>query len=102
MSTFGNSANNSPSGGKTEKEKKPRTLGQILDFIAKWLVFLVGLPFRFAAAIVAQFVAHGGAGRAVVGGVLFLLGCAISTDSIWQTLFAQVALFPWFGVIRLA
>ena len=96
MSTFGNSGNSSPSGGKTEKEKKPRSLGQVLDFIAKWLVFFVGLPFRFAAAIVAQFVAHGGAGRAVVGGVMFLLGCAISTDSIWQTLFAQTALLPWF------
>ena len=47
MSAFGNSANNPATGGKTEKEKKPRSLGQVLDFIAKWLVFVVGFAVPF-------------------------------------------------------
>ena len=80
------------------KENKPpkRTIGQIIDFGAKIIVLVVGLPIRAAAAIVAQFVSNGGVGRSVVGGVLFLGGSAISADSIWQTVFSQRPLFPWF------
>lgn len=88
--------NNSTSSSSSSGSEKKRTIGQIIDFIAKWLVLIIGLPIRIAAAIVAQFVSNGGTGRAVVGGVLFLIGSAISTDSIWQTLFQQRPVFPWF------
>jgi hypothetical protein len=87
------------SGDKSGKQPPKRSIGQIIDFIAKLaklVVLVFGLPIRFAAAIVAQFVANGGVGRAVVGGVLFLIGSAISADSIWQTMFGQRPLFPWF------
>lgn len=85
------------SSAPNDKGKQPkRSIGQIIDFIAKILVLVFGLPIRFAAAIVSQFVANGGVGRAVVGGLLFLIGSAISADSIWQTLFQQRPLFPWF------
>jgi hypothetical protein len=92
------SASNSHDKGEPGKQQQPpkRSIGQIIDTIAKWAVLIVGLPIRAAAAIVAQFVANGGAGRAVVGGLLFMMGSAISADSIWQTVFRQRALFPWF------
>lgn len=88
------SNDNGPTGGQ---EKKTRfSIGKIIDNAAKLVVLVIGLPIRAAAAIVAQFVGNGGAGRAVVGGVLFLLGSAISADSVWQTVFQQRPLFPWF------
>ncbi|KAB8316112.1 hypothetical protein SD81_028435 [Tolypothrix campylonemoides VB511288] len=90
------SASGSNEKGESGKQQPKRSIGQIIDFLAKWAVLIVGLPIRIAAAIVAQFVANGGAGRAVVGGLLFMLGSAISADSIWQTVFRQRALFPWF------
>lgn len=91
----------SPSAGsstesKDKQQNKKFSIGQILDTIAKYTILILGLPIRLSAAIVAQFVTNGGTGRAVVGGTLFLLGSAISTDSIWQTLFRQRPLFPWF------
>lgn len=79
-----------------ENGKKKKSLGQIIDNIAKWVVLIVGFPIRFMGSIVAQFVGEGGAGKAVVGAALFVLGIAISTDSLWQQLFGQPALFPWF------
>ncbi|WP_243146851.1 hypothetical protein [Scytonema sp. UIC 10036] len=92
------SSDNAPKGGSSTSNKQPpkRSIGQIIDFIAKMIVLVVGMPIRFAAAIVAQFVGNGGVGRAVVGGLLFILGSAISADSIWQTVFQQRPLFPWF------
>lgn len=100
--TSGGSKSSNSSSSSTNNGKQPpkRSIGQIIDFLAKWTVLIVGLPIRVAAAIVAQFVANGGAGRAVVGGLLFMLGSAISADSIWQTVFRQRALFPWFGAVR--
>jgi hypothetical protein len=91
-------SNASSSGAATGKENQPpkRSLGQIIDLAAKAVVLIVGIPIRVAAAIVSQFVANGGVGRAVVGGVLFLGGSAISADSVWQTVFGQRPLFPWF------
>uniref|UniRef100_A0A0C1R891 Uncharacterized protein n=1 Tax=Tolypothrix bouteillei VB521301 TaxID=1479485 RepID=A0A0C1R891_9CYAN len=86
----------SSSSGDKSKQPPKRSIGQIIDFIAKMIVLVVGMPIRFAAAIVAQFVGNGGVGRAVVGGLLFILGSAISADSIWQTVFQQRPLFPWF------
>lgn len=86
---------NTSSSGSDKKEKK-RTIGQVVDFITKWLVLIIGLPIRLAASIVSQFVGNGGTGRAVVGGALFLIGSAISTDSIWQTIFQQPPVFPYF------
>ncbi|NMG10353.1 hypothetical protein DP117_27160 [Brasilonema sp. UFV-L1] len=91
---YGSSSASSGSSGEEKKQKK--SIGQIIDMVAKLVVLVVGLPIRFASAIVAQFVANGGAGRAVVGGVLFLIGSAISADSVWQTMFGQRPLFPWF------
>jgi len=82
--------------GKQQHQPPKRSIGQIIDTIAKWAVLIVGLPIRAAAAIVAQFVANGGTGRAVVGGLLFMMGSAISADSIWQTVFRQRPVFPWF------
>jgi hypothetical protein len=92
------SSENAKGSGSSDKGKQPpkRSIGQIIDFIAKMIVLVVGMPIRFAAAIVAQFVGNGGVGRAVVGGLLFILGSAISADSIWQTVFQQRPLFPWF------
>jgi hypothetical protein len=98
--TSGGSKGSSDSGDKSGKQPPKRSIGQIIDFLAKWAVLIVGLPIRVAAAIVAQFVANGGAGRAVVGGLLFMLGSAISADSIWQTVFRQRPVFPWFGAVR--
>ncbi|MFL9458036.1 hypothetical protein AB0756_39850 [Tolypothrix campylonemoides VB511288_2] len=95
--TFAKGGSNSGSGStSTEQQTKKRSIGQIIDFLAKWTVLIVGLPIRLAAAIVAQFVGNGGTGRAVVGGVLFLIGSGISADSIWQTVFQQRPLFAWF------
>lgn len=95
--TFAKGGSNSGSGStSTEQQTKKRSIGQIIDFLAKWTVLIVGLPIRLAAAIVAQFVGNGGTGRAVVGGVLFLIEYGISTDSIWQTVFQQRPLFAWF------
>lgn len=79
-----------------EEKKNKRSLGQIIDFIARIVVTVIGFPVRMMAAILAQFIGNGGAGRAVAGAAMFLLGCAISTDSLWQTLFGQRPLFPWF------
>ena len=93
-STKGGSSSGNSSGGGEKKRKK--SLGQIIDSIAKWTVLIFTFPIRFMGAIVAQFVGDGGAGKAAVGGTLFLLGCAISTDSLWQQLFGQPALFPWY------
>lgn len=92
------SSDSAKGSGSTDKGKQThsRSIGQIIDFIAKMIVLVVGMPIRFAAAIVAQFVGNGGVGRAVVGGLLFILGSAISADSIWQTVFQQRPLFPWF------
>jgi membrane-bound metal-dependent hydrolase YbcI (DUF457 family) len=92
------SSDSAKGGSSTDKGKQThsRSIGQIIDFIAKMIVLVVGMPIRFAAAIVAQFVGNGGVGRAVVGGLLFILGSAISADSIWQTVFQQRCLFPWF------
>ena len=89
----GSSSGNSSSG---EQKKRKKSLGQIIDSIAKWTVLIFGFPIRFMGAIVAQFVGEGGAGKAVVGGALFILGIAISTDSLWQQFFGQPALFPWY------
>jgi membrane-bound metal-dependent hydrolase YbcI (DUF457 family) len=89
------SSSTGASAGK-DKQQQRRSIGQIIDTVVRIVVIVVGLPIRIAAAIVNQFVANGGAGRAVVGGVLFLLGSAISADSIWQTVFQQRPLFPWF------
>jgi len=96
--TSGGSKSSNSESSSTNNGKQPpkRSIGQIIDFLAKWTVLIVGLPIRVAAAIVAQFVANGGAGRAVVGGLLFMLGSAISADSIWQTVFRQRPVFPWF------
>lgn len=80
----------------SSSQHKKRSVGELIDAIAKIVVFVVGLPIRFAAAIVSQFVSNGGTGRAVVGGALFLIGAAVSTDSVWQTVFGQPALLPWF------
>ncbi|MBD2533459.1 hypothetical protein H6G97_29415 [Nostoc flagelliforme FACHB-838] len=62
------SAESNSTGNSDGKPKgKKRTLGQIIDFCAKAVVMIVGLPIRAAAAIVNQFVANGGAGRALPG-----------------------------------
>ncbi|KYC34481.1 hypothetical protein WA1_51550 [Scytonema hofmannii PCC 7110] len=91
------SSDNAKGSGSSDKGKQPpRSFGQIIDTIAKWLVTVFTLPIRFSAAIVSQFVANGGAGRAAVGGLLFIMGSAISADSIWQTVFQQRPIFPWF------
>lgn len=87
--------NSNTSPGEKKQEQK-RSIGQIIDFGAKIIVLVVGMPIRIAAAIVAQFVTTGGTGRAVVGGALFLIGASISADSIWQTVFQQRPIFPWF------
>ncbi|BAZ65561.1 MAG: hypothetical protein KME28_13090 [Pelatocladus maniniholoensis HA4357-MV3] len=91
---------NEPGSGSTsssdKKQGKKRTIGELIDFCAKTIVLVVGLPIRFAAAIVNQFVANGGAGRAVVGGLLFIGGSMISADSVWQLLFLGRPVFPWF------
>jgi hypothetical protein len=92
----GASRSEAGSSGSTPKQGTKRTLGELIDGVAKFLVLVLGLPIRFAAAIVSQFVSNGGSGRAVVGGALFLIGAAVSTDSVWQTLFGQPPLFPWF------
>lgn len=91
-------SNNSSRGGDStgKQQNKKRSIGQILDQVAKYSVLIIGLPIRLAAAIVSQFVSNGGTGRAAVGGTLFLLGSAISADSIWQTVFQQRPVFPWF------
>lgn len=80
----------------SQKPPRKKSVGEIIDNLAKLMVFVITLPIRAMAAIVAQFVGNGGAGKAAVGGILFLLGTAISTDSMWQTLFRQQPLFPWF------
>jgi hypothetical protein len=87
------------SGGATsgqQKQGKKRSIGEIIDFCAKTIVLVVGLPIRFAASIVNQFVANGGAGRAVVGGILFIGGSVISADSVWQLVFQGQPVTPWF------
>ncbi|MHC5831653.1 MAG: hypothetical protein ACYT04_90715, partial [Nostoc sp.] len=64
---MGNGAESSSTGNSDSKPKdKKRSLGEIIDFCAKAVVMIVGLPIRAAAAIVNQFVANGGAGRALV------------------------------------
>ncbi|GAB1544789.1 hypothetical protein NUACC21_74650 [Scytonema sp. NUACC21] len=90
------SSDSKGSSSKGDKQPPKRSIGQIIDFFAKLIVLIIGMPIRFAAAIVAQFVGNGGVGRAVVGGLLFILGSAISADSIWQTVFQQRPLFRWF------
>ncbi|MCC5619208.1 hypothetical protein LC605_29855 [Nostoc sp. CHAB 5836] len=80
----------------SEGKGKKRSFGEIIDFCAKAVVMIVGLPIRAAAAIVNQFVANGGAGRALVGGILFIGGSMISADSTWQLIFQGSPLFPWF------
>jgi hypothetical protein len=87
---------NSGAGNGQQKHAKKRTIGEVIDFCAKLIVLIVGLPVRFAASIVNQFVANGGAGRAVVGGILFIGGSMVSADSIWQLLFQGAPVFPWF------
>ena len=82
--------------GKQQSQPPKRSIGKIIDTLAKWTVLIIGLPIRITAALVAQFVANGGAGRSVVGGLLFMMGSAISADSIWQTVFKQRPVFPWF------
>jgi hypothetical protein len=57
---LGTSGAESNSDGKPKGKK--RSLGEIIDFCAKAVVMIVGLPIRAAAAIVNQFVANGGAG----------------------------------------
>jgi hypothetical protein len=94
--TSGGSKGGNGEGSSPKTPPPKRSIGQVIDAIAKWAVLIVGLPIRAAAAIVAQFVANGGAGRAVVGGLLFMMGSAISADSIWQTVFRQRPVFPWF------
>lgn len=79
-----------------KKQGKKRGIGEIIDFAAKTIVLVVGLPIRFMGAVVAQFVQNGGTGRAVVGGLLFLGGSLISADSVWQTVFQQPPVFGWF------
>lgn len=90
-SSSGNSHSTDP-----KKQGKKRSIGELIDFCAKTIVLVVGLPIRFMAAIVAQFVQTGGMGRAVVGGLLFIGGSLISADSVWQTMFQQPPVFGWF------
>jgi hypothetical protein len=90
------SGSGSTSSGSTNKEGKKRSIGEVIDFCAKTIVLVVGLPIRFAASIVNQFVANGGAGRAVVGGILFIGGSVISADSVWQLVFQGQPVTPWF------
>ena len=94
---MGNGAESNSTGNSDSKPKdKKRSLGEIIDFCAKAVVMIVGLPIRAAAAIVNQFVANGGAGRALVGGILFIGGSIISADSTWQLIFQGPPVFAWF------
>jgi hypothetical protein len=97
MALGSSSAETNSTGNSDGKPKsKKRTLGEIIDFCAKTVVMIVGLPVRAAAAIVNQFVANGGAGRALVGGILFIGGSVISADSTWQLIFTGPPVLPWF------
>ncbi|MHC5727787.1 MAG: hypothetical protein ACYTXY_27395, partial [Nostoc sp.] len=96
MANSSSSAETNSTGNSDSKPKdKKRSLGEIIDFCAKAVVMIVGLPIRAAAAIVNQFVANGGAGRALVGGILFIGGSMISADSTWQLIFQAPPVFAW-------
>lgn len=80
---------------KTEKEK-PKKLGDHAEILAGWIVDFISIPVTFVAHIIAQFVTPGSSGTKILGALGFFIGTLLSTDSVWQTLFQGVPLFPWF------
>lgn len=73
-----------------------RGMHEWIEIMAGWLVFIVSLPFTFFSAILGQFVSRGSSGSRIIGAILFFMGVFFSADSIWQSFFNGVALFPWF------
>ncbi len=79
-----------------KKEERKKSMGEHIDKIAQWLVDIIAIPANLITSIMAQFITPGSSGVRILGGVGFILGSMMSADSIWQTLFRGVALFPWF------
>ncbi|MHC5823528.1 MAG: hypothetical protein ACYT04_48755, partial [Nostoc sp.] len=79
-----------------KKVEKPKKLGDHAEILAGWIVDFISIPVTFVAHIIAQFVTPGSSGTKILGALGFFIGTLLSTDSVWQTLFQGVPLFPWF------
>ncbi|BAY66787.1 MULTISPECIES: hypothetical protein [Calothrix] len=88
---------NSSSEQATEKQtQKRKGVSDYIEILAGWIVDIISIPVSFVSHILAQFVTPGSGGTKIIGALGFFIGSLLSTDGIWQTMFAGTPLFPWF------